>query len=223
MEIMDFPGNFAFLEKLKLYQNYLKKGAKIEKTRNRYWLYGKALLYWYYSEDNIHIGKPLSAQFLITNKIISHQIIAIAKKISHNEENLQWIEENALNQFEIMHVIGNLYVMGFIKEVSRYSEFDIKKERITEDFLHTPKEFFISGRGFLLGELLYEIYSPHFIERHLILSQLHWATRIFYVLLIILIVTAILVFIYNLQVTGILTYFQQLGHEKNFFRFFGIH
>ncbi len=150
MEIMDFPSNFSFLEKLKLYQNYLKNGSRIEKTKNRYWLYGKALLYWYYSEDNMHVGKPISASCLLSNEDIIPHIRTVARRIVRNDEEWKWLEVNATNRIELMHVIGNLYVMGFIKEVSRYNESDIKKELVSEEFLHALKEFFVSGRGFLL-------------------------------------------------------------------------
>lgn len=209
MEIMDFPGNFSFLEKLKLYQNYLKKGSMLEKTKGKYWLYGKAILYWVFSEDNDNIGIPISSNLLVEEKEITDKIIKIASKISKNEEHLTWIEENCKKREVIIQMLGSLCVMGFVNKISRYEESDLKREHVSQYFLHCPKEVNITVRGFLMGELLYEIYSSNFWERKLILFQLKWAVMVFFVLLIILILSAILVFIDYLRTTGILYFLQQ--------------
>lgn len=217
MEILDFPGNYTFLEKLNLYQHYLKKNSLLEKTRGKYWLFGKAILYWSFSETNEYIGTPLSIHF-ICSKEINNQLIAVARTMSVNNDYLAWLEENSSQEGTIENTLANLQMLGFIKDI--YSSGELRSDDKYNSTKHSPYKFVITSKGLLMGELLYELYSSNFLEKLVLHVQYRWSLRLFYVLLVILFLTALLVFIDNLRITGILNYLQQtissfvLNHKR---------
>ena len=93
---MDIPIKFKFFDKLKLYQDYLKKDSMLEKTKSECWLCEKSIMLWAYSEDHKHLGVPLS---VLTFVRVAEKILGGAKKISgSNREAIKWVEGNVGNK-----------------------------------------------------------------------------------------------------------------------------
>ena len=171
---MDIPVRFKFFDKLKLYQDYLKKDTMLEKTKSDYWLYEKAVMFWAYSPDHQHLGIDLSVDTL---KKRAEAIVKIARKIGHhNTRPITWVEKYRSRDETIEKVIGNLLTLQLI-------------DKCGDD----RQKFTVNLKGFLLGELLFETFNcPSILSKNF--RKYKIVMLIFYILFSILVATALLVF-----------------------------
>ena len=182
---MDIPIRFKFFDKLKLYQDYLKEGSMLEKTKGSYWLCGKSFLFWGYSEDHQHFRVPLSSKDTFAKDKRAKKISEIAEKIGgDNYEKINWVKEKITNETEMKQVLGNLIVLEFATEFISFPKDTPEKD--------TP-EIIFSLKGFLLGELLFETYEkPGFWSKNF--KKYKLALLVFYATFIALFITVFLVF-----------------------------
>lgn len=181
---MDIPIKFKFFDKLKLYQDYLKEGSMLEKTKSEYWLCEKSIMLWAYSKDHKHLGVPLSVGTFIEK---AGKILEGARKIGRsNHESIRWVEGNANNKEAMLRVLENLIVLELVT--------DLKPSLEKADPKDYSREITVNLKGFLLGELLFETYEePGFWSRNFRKYKL--ALLVFYTTFIVLFLTVFLVFV----------------------------
>lgn len=174
---MDIPIKFKFFDKLKLYQDYLKEGSMLEKTKDPYWLCEKSIMFWAYSKDHQHLGVPLSVS-TFTKKKRAEIISEIAEKVGKdNYEAIRWVKDQITNATAVQRVLENLITLELVTKI-----FD------------SSKEVTVNLKGFLLGELLFETYEkPGFWSRNFRKYKL--VLIAFYTTFIVLFLTVFLVFV----------------------------
>lgn len=177
---MDIPIKFKFFDKLKLYQDYLKEGSMLEKTKDTYWLCEKSIMFWSYSKDHQHLGVPLSVNTFTKDKR-AKTISEIAEKIGvDNFGAIKWVKNKITDITTVERILENLITLELVTKLAPSS-----------------KEIAVNLKGFLLGELLFETYEkPGFWSRNFRKYKL--ALLVFYISFIVLLITVYLVFIEQL-------------------------
>lgn len=156
---MEVPITFNFFKKLRLYQDYLKQDAMLEKMKSDYWLLEKAILFWAYSRDHQHIGRPLTISVLTDTERVD-RLPKIAEKLAKNSTQLGWVKKYIGDNPATLHTVANLGILGFLTVQKTFEKGDkIGEDTIDEQFLDYPKKFVVNNTGFLLGELLYETFG----------------------------------------------------------------
>ena len=184
---MDIPIRFKFFDKLKLYQNYLKKDSMLEKTKSEYWLCEKSIMLWAYSKDHKHLRVPLSVDTFVK---IAEKILEGAKKIGgSNCETIKWVEGNATDKTAILRILENLIALELVT--------DLKPQQEKANPKDYSREITVNLKGFLLGELLFETYEkPGFWSRNF--KKYKLALLAFYSTFIVLLLTVFLIFLEQL-------------------------
>lgn len=184
---MDIPIKFKFFDKLKLYQDYLKRDSMLEKTKSEYWLCEKSIMLWAYSEDHEHLGVPLGVNTFVER---AEKILEGARKIGEsNLEAIKWVKDNAGRETAMLRVLENLIVLNLVT--------DLKPQHEKANPKDYSREIIVNLKGFLLGELLFETYEkPGFLSRNFRKYKL--TLFAFYTTFIILFLTIYLIFIEQL-------------------------
>lgn len=178
---MEIPIRFKYLDKLKLYQDYLKKDSMLEKTKSEYWLYEKALLYWAYSRGHQDLSRPLDVSVFLRDVERQKEIPEIIDNISPNQVLANQIKSKSKDQVFVAMAIGNLVVLGFF-------------DKIGEDSSGRPETIVVNEKGYLLGEILYETFEcPSFINKNY--RKYKIGIAIFWFLFILLLLTSLFVFL----------------------------
>lgn len=175
---MNIPIRFKFFDKLKLYQDYLKKDSMLERTKPDYWLYEKSILLWAYSQYHQHLGVKLNTNTL---KHRSKLVSDFAKVIGQNNySSIRWVEKNVSKEEALQRIIENLTTLELADKIDS-----------------TPEIFTVNLKGFLLGELLFETYeNPSFWSKNF--RKYRLALFVFYATFIVLLLTVPLIFLNQL-------------------------
>ncbi|MDP3988538.1 MAG: hypothetical protein Q8P80_05350 [Candidatus Levybacteria bacterium] len=190
---MEMPINFKFLDKIAVYQEFLKPDSMLEKTKTRYWLYEKAILCWAYSPDHQHLGVPLGVETFTKNKERKNELESIVSKMA----DLQVLAEDVIKELGkdefVKKSMGNLVVLGLASEL------------INDNFKMT-ESIRINRRGFLLGEMLNERY----IENKLSARGFVFYKLSLWFFKIVFLITVILILIQFLSALGIPSLLEKL-------------
>lgn len=184
---MDIPIRLKFFDKLKIYQDYLKKDAMLEKTKSEYWLYEKAILYWAYSGEHQHLGRPLDENRFCKDPERVNKLPVFVAKISNNSRHVMWVKEHISGSIEMeekqeaaRQVTRNLKILGFA-------------DKVKEAFGPEQYKIHVNEKGFLLGELLFETFNnPGFLSKNFRKYKIAMLT--FYFLFTVLLGTTVLIF-----------------------------
>lgn len=180
------PINFKFLDKIAVYQEFLKPDSMLEKTKTRYWLYEKAILCWAYSPNHQHLGVPLGVKTFINNKNRKKELENIVSRMADSKAlSEDVIKELSKNEF-VKKSMGNLVVLGLASELT------LDNSKMTESIR-------INRRGFLLGEILYERYT----ENRIAAKGFIFYKLSLWFLKIVFLITVILILIQFLSALGI--------------------
>lgn len=191
---MEVPINFKFLDKIAIYQEFLKADSMLEKTKSRYWLYEKAVLCWAYSSDHQHLGVPLSVGTFTDNKERKKELESIVSKLADSQVLAEEvIKELGKDEF-VKQSMGNLVVLGLAFE-------------ITHDIFGMAESIRINRRGFLLGEMLNERYIENKLMAKGFISYKYslWVLKIVFLLAVMLVIAQFL------SVMGVLSLLERLN------------
>lgn len=207
---MDIPSiKFRYFEKLKLWHDYLSPNSVFETQKKPYWDHEKMILLWAFTDLHGHLYTSVDSRRLF--QIYNLQKVPIPdKNTQESEEDVKYhyveyngdfyklkskvaerykwkmdeLKEDIKNHTGKMgYIKGNLAAKGFAKAI--YYEENKKDEGIK-----VPDRIRINSKGMLLGEILYESYCTNkFLKKDF--KQYKWG----YVGLILLILSAILIFI----------------------------
>lgn len=191
---MEVPINFKFLDKIAIYQEFLKPDSMLEKTKSRYWLYEKAILCWAYSPNHQHLGVPLGVVTFTKNKERKKELESIVSKMADSHVIAkEVVKELGKNEF-VKQSMGNLVVLGLASE-------------LTHDNFKMTESIRINRRGFLLGEML----SERYIENRLMARGFVFYKLSLYFLKIVFLFTVIFIFIQVLSALGVPSLLEKLN------------
>lgn len=162
-----------FLEKLKLYQNYLRKQSFWEKNKSDYWNQEKIILLWAWSNVHQHLARNMDTQRL--SEIYGYSKDSNGTYIKVKEPEFQSpnrdsvIERMQKSNFGMLEpIMGNLYIKGFaeivtyrdIAEMLKASEIEQLKGQVAKIFAYDLPfkihSIVINQNGLLMGELIHE-------------------------------------------------------------------
>lgn len=164
-----------FIEKLKLYNTFIKKTSFWNKNKIEYWKHEKAILHWAWSPNHQHLARNLDTHRLIRiyglSKVQSGSeikyVITDSAEMSEKSKNelILDMQKNSCKKLE--PIMGNLLHKGFAYAIT-YSDLAKQYKEIGDDeyameiFKLNNKangaiySIMINNSGLLLGELVEE-------------------------------------------------------------------
>ncbi|NQV12734.1 MAG: hypothetical protein HQ530_00325 [Parcubacteria group bacterium] len=164
---MDIPSiKIRFVEKLKLYHDYLSPNSVWETQKKDYWKHEKIILLWAFSDLHEHLYSSVDTNRLLEIYSLdkegeeinscSGQFIELQEKM-----NIDYREEmNNLKQDLKLNSGKEIGKLNFVKGNLVVKEFAVvTEEGSPRDSQSPPKRIRINAKGLLLGEMLYEAHS----------------------------------------------------------------